>query len=126
MVRLNRVLIAGNLTRDPVLRKTSKGMPVADLGLAVHDGYSGKNGETEESTCFVDVVAWDKQAEACAEYLKKGSPVLVEGRLQFEKWDDKNGESRTKIKVTADRVQFLGRAPSTSGKPTRSDRDRSR
>lgn len=109
MVRMNKVLIAGNLTRDPVVRKTPKGLAVADLGLAVHDGYQGKNGDTEESTCFVDVVAWDKYAESCGEFLRKGSPVLVEGRLHFEQWKDKEGQNRTKLKVTADRVQFLGK-----------------
>lgn len=121
MVRMNRVLLAGNLTRDPVLRKTSKGLAVADLGLAVSDGYHGKNGGSEESTCFVDVVAWDKQAEACGEYLHKGAAVMVEGRLQFEQWKDKEGQPRNKLKVTADRVQFLG---TPGGGPARRDRDR--
>jgi single-strand DNA-binding protein len=109
MVRMNKVLIAGNLTRDPVIRKTSKGLAVADLGLAVKDGYQGKNGNTEESTCFVDLVVWDKQAEHCAKYLVKGSPVIVEGRLLLEQWKDKEGQSRSKLKVNADRVHFLGK-----------------
>ncbi len=127
MVRMNKVLIAGNLTRDPVIRKTPKGLAVADLGLAVHDGYQGKNGNSEESTCFVDVVAWDKRAESCGEFLRKGSPVLVEGRLHFEQWKDKDGQNRTKLKVTADRVQFLGKpagAGASESRPTRASRNR--
>ncbi|MCZ7592349.1 MAG: single-stranded DNA-binding protein [Kiritimatiellae bacterium] len=109
MVRMNKVILAGNLTRDPVLRKTPKGLAVADFGLAVSDGYSGKNGNSEESTCFVDVVAWDKQAAVCGEFLRKGRPVLLEGRLQFSQWKDKSGETRSKLKVTADRIQFMSR-----------------
>ncbi len=128
MVRMNKVLIAGNLTRDPVIRKTSKGMAVADLGLAVKDGYQGRNGNSEESTCFVDLVAWDKQAEHCGKYLVKGSPVIVEGRLLFEQWKDKDGNARSKLKVNADRVHFLGKpaeADAESG-PARGGRGRDR
>jgi single-strand DNA-binding protein len=109
MVRMNKVLLAGNLTRDPVLRKTSAGVAVAEMGLAVNESYRGSNGKSEESTCFVDVVAWEKQAENCGEYLKKGSPILLEGRLHFEQWKDKNGDNRNRLKVTALRVQFLGK-----------------
>lgn len=108
MVRMNRVTIAGNLTRDPVLRKTSSGVSCADLGLAVSDGYTGKNGKSTESTCFVDVVTWEKSAEACGEYLQKGAPVLVEGKLQFEQWTGKDGAKHSKLRVRADRVHFLG------------------
>ena len=109
MIRMNRVMLVGNLTRDPVIRKTAKGMSVADLGLAVNDGYGGKDGKGEEGACFVDVIAWDKQAETCGEYLRKGSPILVEGRLQYSQWKVKDGQSRNKVKVSADRVQFMGR-----------------
>ncbi len=122
MVRMNKVLLAGNLTRDPVIRKTSKGMAVADIGLAVHDGYGGGNGKSEENTCFVDLVAWDKQAEACGEYLRKGSAVMVEGRLQLEQWKDKEGQNRSRIKVSADRVQFLGKPG--GDRPARVERGR--
>lgn len=109
MVRINRVMLAGNLTRDPVLRKTGSGVSCADLSLAVSDGYAGKDGKNQETTCFIDVVAWEKQADACSEYLQKGAPVLVEGRLQYDQWKDKEGNPRNKIRVRADRVQFLGR-----------------
>ena len=109
MVRMNRVLLAGNLTRDPVLRKTATGVACADLSLAANENYTGKDGKPVESVCFVDVVAWEKQAENCHEFLKKGSPLLVEGKLQFEQWEDKDGQKRNRLRVRADRVQFLGR-----------------
>lgn len=109
MVRMNKVMLVGNLTRDPVVRKTATGMAVADMALAVNDSYRGSNGKSEESTCFVDVIVWDKQAEHCGEYLQKGSPVLVEGRLQFDQWKDKEGQARSKLKVNAQRIQFLGK-----------------
>ncbi len=114
MVRMNRVLLVGNLTRDPVLRKTPAGAACSDMSLAVNDSYTGKDGQTQETTCFVEVVAWDKQAQACSEFLQKGALVMVEGRLQYEQWEDKEGQKRNKIKVRADRVQFM---PRSSGAP---------
>lgn len=107
MASLNCVILAGNLTRDPELRTTPSGTPVVDLGLAVSDNYKNKAGENVESTCFVDVVAWGRQAETCGQYLNKGSPVLVEGRLQYDQWENKEGEKRSKLRVVASRVQFL-------------------
>jgi single-strand DNA-binding protein len=109
MTTLNKVFLAGNLTRDPEVRYTPSGTAVAKLGLAVSDSYTNKSGEKVESTCFVDVDVWSRQAEACGEYLTKGSPILVEGRLQLDQWESKEGEKRSKLKVHADRVQFLGR-----------------
>jgi single-strand DNA-binding protein len=99
----------GNLTRDPELKQTPTGRAVADLGLAINDEYRKKDGETVKSTCFVDVVAWGRQAETCHEFLGKGSPVLVEGVLQLDQWENKEGQKRSKIRVRANRVQFLGR-----------------
>ena len=107
MASLNYVVLAGNLTRDPVVRNTPSGTAVADLGLAVSDKYKNKAGELVETVCFVDVVAWGRQAEVCQQYLHKGSPVLVEGRLQLDQWESKEGEKRSKLRVRADRVQFL-------------------
>ena len=107
---LNKVFLAGNLTRDPEVRYTPSGTAVAKLGLAVSDSYTNKAGEKVETTCFVDVDVWSRQAEACGEYLSKGSPVLVEGRLQLDQWESKEGEKRSKLKVHADRIQFLGRS----------------
>lgn len=108
MASFNKVILMGNLTRDPEVRFIPSGTAVADLSLAVNENFKNKTGETVENTVFVDVIVWARQAETCAEYLSKGSPVLVEGRLQMDKWQTKEGESRTKIRVRADRVQFLG------------------
>ena len=108
MSTLNRVFLMGNLTRDPEVRYTPSGTAVGDLGLAVNETYRNKAGETVESTVFVDVEVWSRQAETCAEYLYKGSPVFVEGRLKLDQWENQQGEKRSKLRVRADRVQFLG------------------
>lgn len=113
MSTMNRVFLMGNLTRDPEVRYTPSGTAVGDLGLAVNETYKNKAGETVESTVFVDVEVWSRQAETCAEYLYKGSPVLVEGRLKLDQWENQQGEKRSKLRVRADRVQFLG-APKKS------------
>lgn len=105
---LNTVILGGNLTRDLELRKTPGGQSVSELGLAINEDYKNKNGESVSRTCFVDVVTWDRQAELCAEYLRKGSPVLVEGKLQLDQWESPQGEKRSRIRVRAFRVQFLG------------------
>lgn len=114
MSTLNRVFLMGNLTRDPEVRYTPSGTAVGDLGLAVNETYKNKAGETVESTVFVDVEVWARQAETCAEYLYKGSPVFVEGRLKLDQWENQQGEKRSKLRVRADRVQFLG-APKRDG-----------
>ena len=114
MASYNRVLLMGNLTRNPEIRYTPSGTAVADLGLAINESYKNKAGEMVEQTCFVDVVVWGRQAETSSEYLQKGSPVFVEGRLQLDQWESQEGEKRSKLRVRADRVQFLG----TSGKST--------
>lgn len=111
MASLNKVLLIGNLTRDPEVRYTPKGTAVADLGLAVSRSYKTDSGEIKEEVCFLTVVAWGRQAETAGEYLKKGSPIFVEGRLQYETWE-KNGEKRNTIKVNAERIQFLSRPQS--------------
>ena len=94
MISYNRVVLMGNLTRDPELRQTPSGRSVADIGLATNESYKNPSGETVEKTCFVDIVAWGKQAEACGQYLTKGRPVLVEGRLQLDQWESKEGEKK--------------------------------
>ena len=109
MAQLNKVLLIGNLTRDPEVRYTPKGNAVADLGLATNRTWRTETGEEKEEVCYVNVVVWGKQAEAAGKYLKKGRPVFVEGRLQFESWE-KNGEKRTTLKVHCERLQFLGSA----------------
>ncbi|MFT5240144.1 MAG: single-strand DNA-binding protein [Candidatus Promineifilaceae bacterium] len=108
MASLNKVLLIGNLTRDPEVRYIPSGTAVAELGLAVNESFRNKEGQEVESTVFVDVVVWARQAETCAEYLSKGSPVFIEGRMQLDQWESKEGEKRSKIRVRADRVQFLG------------------
>lgn len=110
MGTMNRVFLMGNLTRDPELRKTSSGLAVSDLGLAVSEKFRNKNGEVVETVCFADVAVWGKQAEVCTQYLVKGAPVLVEGRLQLDQWQTDAGEKRSRLRVRAERVQFLGRA----------------
>ena len=108
MASYNRVLLMGNLTRNPELRYTPSGTAVTDLGLAVNENFKNKAGEVVEQTCFVDVVVWGRQAETASEYLHKGSSVFVEGRLQLDQWENPQGEKRSKLRVRADRVQFLG------------------
>ena len=109
MGAMNRVFLMGNLTRDPELRKTTGGTAVSDLGLAVSEKYRNTAGEVVEKTCFLDIVVWGRQAETCREFLVKGSAVMVEGRLQLDQWQTDAGEKRSRIRVRADRVQFLGR-----------------
>ncbi len=109
MGAVNRVFLMGNLTRNPELRKTPSGIAVSDLGLAVNEKYRNKSGEMVESVCFADVVVWGRQAETCGQYLGKGSPVMVEGRLQLDQWKTDAGEKRSRLRVRADRVQFLGK-----------------
>jgi single-strand DNA-binding protein len=118
MANLNKVLLMGNLTRDPEVRYTPKGTAVAELGIAVNRIYSGENGEKREEVTFVDVTVWGRTAENVGEYLKKGRPVFIEGRLQLDSWEDKqSGQKRNKLKVVADNVQFLGSPRGGSGGP---------
>jgi single-strand DNA-binding protein len=107
MVTLNKVLIAGRLTRKPELRKTPGGVSVTDLLVALNREYITVGGERQQEVCFVDVVVWGKQAEICVQVLDCSSPVLVEGRLQLDVWHAKEGEKRCKLRVAAERVQFL-------------------
>jgi single-strand DNA-binding protein len=117
MADLNRVFLMGRLTFDPELRRTPSGTAVAELRLATSRSWTGRDGERKEETLYIDVTVWDRQAETCCQYLRKGSGVHVEGSLKMDTWDDKTtGEKRTKIKVQAERVQFLDRREdSTSG-----------
>jgi single-strand DNA-binding protein len=109
MANLNRVLIIGNLTRDPEVRYTPKGTAVADIGIAVNRVYSGDDGEKKEEVTFVDVTLWGRQAEVAQEYLKKGRQVFIEGRLQLDTWDDKQtGQKRSRLRVVAENMQMLG------------------
>lgn len=111
MANFNKVLLIGNLTKDPELRYTPQGIAVVNLRLAVNRRFRDRNQELKEETCFITVVAWSKQAETCNQYLHKGSPVLIEGRLQSRSWEDNSGQKRNTIEVRAERIQFLGAAP---------------
>ncbi len=109
MAGFNRVILIGNLTRDPELRYTPQGTAVADLRLAVTTVRGKSGSERKEETLFIDCTVWDRQAETCSEFLSKGRPVLVEGRLIEDQWQDKEtGERRSRIKVYVQNVQFLG------------------
>jgi single-strand DNA-binding protein len=103
-------MLIGNLTRDPEVRFTPKGSAVSDLGIAVNRTYVTDSGEKMQETTYVDVVVWSRLAELAGQYLHKGSPVFIEGRLQMDTWEDKaTGQKRSKIRVVADNLQFLGR-----------------
>lgn len=110
MANLNKVLLMGNLTKDPELRYTPQGTPVANLRMAVNRRYKNKNQELKEETCFITAVVWNKQAETSNQYLRKGSPLFIEGRLQSRSWEDANGQKKSVIEVMAERVQFLGKS----------------
>jgi single-strand DNA-binding protein len=108
MANLNKVMLIGNLTRDPEVRYTPKGTAVADIGLAINRYFQNDNGERQEETTFVDVTLWGKQAELAQQYLGKGRPVYIEGRLQLDSWQDKDGQKRNKLKIVCENMQFLG------------------
>jgi single-strand DNA-binding protein len=109
MANLNKVMLIGNLTRDPELRYTPKGTAVADISLAINRNWTNDSGQKQEETTFVGVTLWGRQAELAQQYLTKGRPVYIEGRLSQESWDDKEtGKKTTKTKVIAEAMQFLG------------------
>ena len=107
MPSFNRVILLGNLTRDVQLRYLPNETAVTDIGLAVNDQRKDSRGEWVQETVFVDVTVWGRTAEVAAQYLSKGSPVLIEGRLKFEKWEQ-DGKTRSKLKVVCDKLQLLG------------------
>ncbi len=111
MANYNKVLLMGNLTKDPELRYTPQGTAVVNLRLAVNRKYRSKEQELKEEVCFITAVVWNKQAETCNQYLHKGSSVFVEGRLQSRSWEDNAGAKRSVIEVRAERVQFMGAPP---------------
>ncbi len=108
MANLNTIFIMGNLTRDPESRYLQGGTPVCTLPLASNRTYTGSNGQKKDEVCYVDVIVFGKPAESCGQYLKKGRQVLIEGRLQYRTWEDKDGGKHSKHEVVADRVQFMG------------------
>src|SRR5436853_548499 len=115
MASFNKVILLGNLTRDPEVRYTPKGSAVCDLGIAVNRSYTLDSGEKREEVTYVDVVLWARLAEIAGEYLKKGRPVFIEGRLQLDTWDDKqSGQKRTKLRVVGESMQLLGSRPAAT------------
>lgn len=109
MASYNKVMLMGNLTRDPEVRYTPKGSAVADLAIAVNRSYTADNGEKREEVTYVDVVLWARLAEIASQYLKKGSPVFIEGRLQMDSWEDKQtGQKRSRLRVVGEIMQMLG------------------
>lgn len=108
MANLNKVLLMGNLTRDPEVKYTPKGTAVGDLALAINDSYKAQDGTVKETVTYVDVEVWGRQAETCKQYLTKGRPVFIEGQLRLDQWETPQGEKKSRMKVRADRVQFLG------------------
>ncbi len=114
MANLNKVFLIGNLTKDPELRYIPSGTAVADLRLAVNRNWTGQDGQKHEEVTYVDVTLWARQAELASEYLSKGRPVLIEGHLQYDEWQDKEGQKRSRLRVTGERMQFLG-APGGKG-----------
>ncbi len=125
-VAINRVLLGGNLTRDPQVRFLANEQAVANFGLAINRRFKGSDGQMKEEVTFVDVEAWGRTAELVGQYLTKGRACFVEGRLKLDSWDDKDGQKRQKLKVVADSVQFLDSGNRTgaggaSGAPTDGD-----
>ena len=104
---LNKVFLMGNLTRDPEVKYTPKGTAVGDLAIAINDSYKAQDGTIKETVTYVDIEVWGRTAENCKQYLSKGRPIFVEGQLKLDQWEQE-GQKRSKLKVRADRVQFLG------------------
>jgi single-strand DNA-binding protein len=108
MANFNKVILAGNLTRDPEMRYTPKGTAVAKIGMAINRTWKSESGESKEEVTFVDVEAWGRQAEVIAQYMKKGRPFLVEGRLKLDQWEDKNThQKQSKLKVVLESFSFI-------------------
>ncbi len=116
MANFNKVILAGNLTRDPELRYTPKGVAIAKIALAINRTWKTETGETKEEVTFVDVDAFGRQAEVIGQYLKKGRPFLVEGRLRLDQWEDKNThQKQSKLKVVLESFSFIDSRPSDGG-----------
>ena len=116
MANLNKVMLIGNLTRDPELRHTPKGTAVSEISLAINRVWNNDQGQKQEETTFVEVTLWGRQAELAQQYLVKGRPVYIEGRLQLDSWDDKEtGKKRSKLRVIGENMQFLSSGTGAGG-----------
>src|SRR5216684_1894715 len=119
MANFNKVILAGNLTRDPELRYTPKGMAIAKIGLAINRKWKSETGEAKEEVTFVDVDAFGRTAEVIAQYLKKGRPILMEGRLRYQTWDDKQtNQKKSKLGIVLENFQFVDSGRDDSGAPS--------
>lgn len=116
-VAVNKVLIAGHLTRKPETRPIGSDKSVTSFGIAINSRYKGSDGQMKEDVTFVDVEAWNKTGQLVAQYLDKGSACFIEGKLKLDQWDDKDGQKRSKLKIVADAVQFLGGGKKDEGAP---------
>ncbi len=108
MASFNKVILMGNLTRDPETRVTATGLTICKLGLAVSRVFSTKDGERREETTFVDIDAFGKQAEVITKYMRKGKPIMIEGRLKLDQWEGNDGQKRSKLSVVLENFQFVG------------------
>lgn len=108
MAGYNRIVLVGNLTRDPEYKQLPSGQPICRLGLATNRQFKNRQGTMTQEVCFIDIDVWGVQAESCRQYLQKGQSVLIEGRLKLDSWEDQQGQKRSKHSVVADRVVFLG------------------
>lgn len=117
MASFNRVILLGNLTRDPQLRYLPSGMAVCDFGLATNRRYKDKDGNQKEEVCFVDISAWGKQAETLNQYMAKGRALLVEGHLRYDSWTGQDGQKRSRLLVVVDNFQFVGGRPDAAAAP---------
>src|SRR4051812_8347244 len=126
MANFNKVILAGNLTRDPEVRYTPKGMAIAKFGLAINRTWKNEAGESKEEVTFVDIDAFGRQAEVISQYLKKGRPILVEGRLKLDQWDDKQtGQKRSRLGIVLEAFQFLDSGRGDEAGPSDGFRSRS-
>jgi single-strand DNA-binding protein len=116
VANLNKVLLMGNLTRDPEVRYTPSGSAVCEFGLAINRRYTTRDNEQREETCFVDVAMWGRRGQVISEYFRKGSPIFIEGRLHYRQWEDQNGRRQSKLSVVADNFEFLGGGRGGSGR----------
>lgn len=108
MANLNKVMLIGNLTKDPDLRYTASGSAICAFRMAMNRQWTGRDGQKGEETCYVSVKVWGRQGETCAQYLKKGRSCFVEGRLELNEWENQEGQKRSMLEVVGERVQFLG------------------
>lgn len=124
MANLNKVFLIGHITRDPELRYTPSGTAIASFGIAVNRNWKGQDGEKKEEVCFVEIVMFGARGEAVSNYLHKGDPIFIEGRLQLQQWDDKSGQKRSMLKVVGESFQFIGSSKaSKSERPNQEDTD---